>query len=130
MFSVSGWLELSHVTRNFEVLAKIAPKGAAPVSEGATTSWTGPRVVDRAADTRGRELTVRNAVATFSRAPSRAVVIVCPFVGIDSCLVRASMTLGWRGIQRAIEIDASHLDERCVRLGLVEHAGHVGKRRA
>jgi predicted transcriptional regulator len=41
MFSVSGWLELSHVTRIFEVLAKIAPKGAAAVSDRATTykSW-------------------------------------------------------------------------------------------
>jgi len=28
MFSVSGWLELSHVTWIFEALAKIAPEGA------------------------------------------------------------------------------------------------------
>jgi len=39
MFSVSGWLELSHVIRIFEALAKIAPKGATAVSDGATTLW-------------------------------------------------------------------------------------------
>ena len=39
MFSVSGWLELSHVTWIFEALAKIAPKGAAAVSDRVTTPW-------------------------------------------------------------------------------------------